>query len=186
MALIDLFADIGDLGGSLFKIVVAFHIVVNVVLQYLMAPIDALGHGPIPDARFGYSVDEFYNLMEAWGEEGRLQYQYVASADLCLYIPSYVLLFGGLLWKALDYNGYRQEHSVSYVMTLAMSDCLETGLQLYLSKSYPMKLQEIAMLAVIFNQVKWAMIATLVIALLGFYVKGKLLPSNTGTKPKEE
>ena len=177
-------------GPSNFKsksfVVVIWGLCSVAVIGYLSGPLDAIGAGPPPDLRFGYTYQELKDLLEAWGEDGRSQYVKVALFDMGCYIPAYVMMFGILLFNAIEKASWSK--SLMHIVPLiTLADYVETIAQLYLvAISFPELDPMLVAIGSIANQIKWSLAGILILQVLcGFAIFGKP-SSKEDNKPKQK
>lgn len=122
---------------------------------------------PVLDARFGYSPEEAYGVVDALGAEGRRLYA-VTQVSLDLAYPAlYSLLLSGLLALTLTHGfpGHRRLAWLAFLpFAMALADLAENLSLTAMMLTYPPALTWLARLANLFTLVKWALgIASIVL-----------------------
>ena len=134
---------------------------------------------PIPDVKIlGYTKDEWYKQMENWGPDGRQAYIELAIADILVLIPIYIILIGGMLYKALEAvsktsplvfdknvivaqwtTEQRTKLVPHLVFGIAISDIFETTCQIYSCTMFPNINSNIVFIGQIGNHMKFTLLA---------------------------
>jgi hypothetical protein len=135
------------------------------------------GVGPI-DLKFTYTPAEVFQMVEAYGEQGRAFYRTVELTGDILYPIAYTLFFGTLLTAVLR-RAFPQNTMVQRLPLLAVLGFLfdmaeNVGIVTMLSQ-FPTQSETVAQLTSIFTTLKWvtfgAMILTLLTGLIVWLVR---------------
>ena len=154
---------------------VAVLVTITCVFTFLVAPrlqlsLNEEEAGSPPDLRFGYTASELNSWYDAIGEEGCQAYKKLAILDLICYMPSYTLLFGGLLVKAA--RGASVDTEIALLMPIVMlCDVVETSIPLYGCFISPERLPlPLISLSAACNKLKWTlfMVCNVVLCFLFF------------------
>jgi len=139
------------LTAALISQVVCLHL-----LSQKGAQIEALGGGPVPDARFGFSEQDLNSWYDAIGEEGCRLYQQLAFLDLFPQVQSYAILLGGLLLQQTRQAGVTNKLALAFPMMMFF-DIIETCISAYGCRIHPDRRlkSELIQAAAAANQLKW-------------------------------
>lgn len=155
----------------------------------LIQAVTAFGAGAPPDTRFGYSVEELNEWMDALGEEGRETYMNMVAFDLFPYMEAYALLLGALLLQQLQQTKLDPSYALIFPVVM-VCDMLETFIPAWGVKSYPEKLEPIYVeVASTANQLKWILFGAGLLLTSGLFIYNSVRPSAhqpASEKTKEE
>lgn len=123
---------------------IACQLVMNAGIFLSLSRLQQKGVSWIPDIQpGGYSPQHLYRLYQAWGDEGRQGYMFLALADLLVLIPMYTVLLGGTIIKTMSYHELSssiwkiRESLVSLVLGIALADLVETIPNLFACYIFP-------------------------------------------------
>ncbi len=132
-----------------------------VVLPNYTRQISPPGAPGILDTRFGYTPDEAYSTLEAFGEQGRKAYLHM----LLIADSLYPFIYGMLLILGASFflnKGLHKENIFRLLNVIAIDavifDFLENFSILYLLYQFPARADGIARLASISGIIKWIMV----------------------------
>ncbi len=131
------------------------------------------GAGPI-DLKFTYTLDEVFQMVEAYGEEGRAFYRTVELTADILYPIAYTLFFGTLLTavlrRAFPHNTLVHRLALIPVLGFLLDMAENVGIVTMLSQ-FPAQSETVAQMTGIFTTLKWVSVGAILLTLLaGFMV----------------
>lgn len=124
---------------------------------------------PLLDLRFGFSADEAYSTLEAFGEQGRAAYlEMLLVADIM-----YPLIYGLLLIMLASFflrRILKPDNQLRIINLLAVDavifDFLENAGITYMISQFPLRADFAAGLTSVFNIMKWVMAGMAVVLVL--------------------
>ncbi|MCP9761463.1 hypothetical protein [Lacihabitans soyangensis] len=148
-------------GASLKMILLAFFsqvIFAVFIIPKMATLINPLQNQVLLEMRFGYNIQQFYNLMDSLGETGRFYYKiYVFFIDLLypvIYCISYSLLLSLFFRNSFSSSHYFQLFNV-FPFLIGFADVFENLSVGYLLLIYPEKINFLVKLASSFSLLKW-------------------------------
>jgi hypothetical protein len=166
-------------GRNIFIYLVIFIFFNAVVLSWAGGRIEAIssGVGPI-DLLFSYTPDQAYEMVEAYGEEGRSFYAAIELTADVIYPLVIFLLFGSLLAyftsRAFPADSPVQKFVALPVLGL-VTDYLENIGIVSALLTYPSRLDTLVQFANVFTMLKWLSagltILLIVVGLIALLVK---------------
>lgn len=135
--------------------------------------------GNPPDLWFGIPKDALHNWLEGIGEEGRPLYLATNTWDLTVYMWTYMLLSGSLLYgQCLKANPMWTPLSLIFAFAI-VGDFVETILLRKATNLFPTPLGPIFMkLMSLANIAKWSTAAVGFVCLIGLAVKNRMSKEN--------
>jgi hypothetical protein len=147
----------------------------NVLLFFIMQQILPAGGSvaAIPDLEFGYTADQIYTWLTAYGERGRSFYLLTALFVDMVYPIIYTLAFIFAFVTILENSFPRlvnSLHKYTFLPVLVLIlDVIENSCSAILLLNYPVQLPNLVAFASALTQTKWLIILLLLTALsLGF------------------
>lgn len=152
------------------------------VFPYYTGRIVPEGGPPVLDLHFGFTADEAYETLEAFGEEGRSIYMemlLVADTIYPLIYGLFLIFLASFFLKRI----LKPDHPFRFINLLAVDavifDFLENAGIVYMIMHFPDRAGFVAGLTSVFNVLKWIMvglaIALVLIALVIFIARRKHL-----------
>jgi hypothetical protein len=163
-------------GWAAFTSLIVFLLFILFVLpeQAAKAEVTA-GNAGSPDMSFYYSVDDLYQMAEAYGEEGRIAYIRARfTFDLIWPIVYTVFLAAGISWlsrKAFEVESLWQRANLVPILA-ALFDFLENVSTSLVMIRYPSGTPIVDVLAVLSTMAKWVLVSVCFVLLLAIGVAG--------------
>ncbi len=131
------------------------------IFPHFVNIISPTGSPLILDARFGFSAEEAYQTLLAFGENGRSAYLFMIAVIDTLYPVIYGLLL--ILTTSLFLNKGLSEYSIFRVLNLMAIDAVlfdyaENFSIIYLLVKFPDRTDGIARMASVFGIIKWMVV----------------------------
>ncbi|PLK44132.1 hypothetical protein C0V77_13400 [Emticicia sp. TH156] len=130
----------------------------GVVLPYLQTRFDPQGVLGVLDLKFGFTPDEAYQLLSAYGEEGRKLY-FVMEACIDIIYPVFYTITNLLLLSFVFKRGFQADSFMQnlnvFPMLVFISDILENAGNIAMLKAYPERINAAASLASTAGIFKW-------------------------------
>lgn len=144
------------------------------------------GFGPI-DLKFGYTPEEAYRMVEAYGERGRKRYAIIElTVDLL-----YPLVYATLLALVMTYGlrrSLRPDHPLQKAHVLpygvVLADYAENVGIVTMLLRYPARHESVAWLTSIFTVIKWLGFGTSLIVALAGLTMTAITKVRSGNAPK--
>ena len=145
------------------------------ILPYMQSKFDPQGTLGVLDLKFGFTADEAYNMLQAYGEEGRKYYLFAESVIDIIYPIIYtitnVLLLSYVFKKAFSPVNFIQKLNIFPILA-CIGDLLENTGIIKMITAFPEKLDVAASFASNAGLFKWVTFgisgALLVIGLIGW------------------
>lgn len=127
-------------------------------------------HGPaVLDMRFGFSAEQAYDTLEAFGEEGRAYYLemlLVADTLYPLIYGLFLIFLASFFLKRILKPGNQFRIVNLLAIDAVLFDFLENAGIAYLISQFPLRSDFVAGLASAFNILKWVMVSASVMLVL--------------------
>lgn len=133
-------------------------IISAVVLPYMQGKFDSANILGVLDLKFGFTPDEAYNMLSAYGEEGRKYYFFVeAVIDIIypiIYTITNVLLLSYVFKRGFAANSFIQQLNIFPILT-TIGDFAENGGIITLLSAFPERADSAASFASNAGMFKW-------------------------------
>lgn len=144
------------------------------VLPYYTGHIVPEGGPPVLDLHFGFTANEAYETLEAFGEEGRTVYlEMLLMADTIypLIYGLFLIFLASFFLKCI----LKPDYSFRVINLLAIDavifDFLENAGIVYMISQFPLRTDFVAGLTSVFNIMKWVMVGSAIaLVLISFTV----------------
>ncbi len=124
---------------------------------------------PILDLHFGFSADQAYNTLEAFGEQGRavyLEMLLVADTIYPLVYGLFLIFLASFFLRRILKPGNEFRIVNLLAVDAVIFDFLENAGIVYLIGQFPLRVDFVAGLASVFNILKWVMAGLAVMLVL--------------------